>query len=332
MNERARVILAHMQLETLVSTVLISVITLFGFPAPSTQLSAAAEPTQSTAEGSCQKQYDYCMKNTDAKLRANCETLWQSCIYQKCDVSPRVQKCVKDTDCQRSCTEAASGRVGLLSCCATRPKHNNPCPTMIDGKCTKPGEAFPFTGGPQMQDGGMPPPDQGVKMGEFLRDQADQSSLIKPDALFKYPDGTTFDERGIPNQAPDPQPNMAGTAVSPDSPEYRQWQQSKMDDPVTERLPPEFTPNRPYVPSAGERVAELGADGVIYSEPRENFAPEQLDLMERYPVYPKGQPNIPTAQQPVETNPAYGNTFSYEPQTAEPRGCRWSLWGWCFWH
>src|SRR3989344_3915843 len=75
-----------------------------------------------------QNRAQYCEKN-----------IWMPCVTKKCvenETKTGAEQCPKDSDCESSCTESASGMGGLLTCCEGGPKMNNSCRKKIDGKCT----------------------------------------------------------------------------------------------------------------------------------------------------------------------------------------------------
>lgn len=205
--------------------------------------------------------------------------------------------------------------------------HNNPCPTMIDYVCTKPGEAFPFEGGPTLKEGETPP--DKVQDGDF-------GAEIKPDGVPKYPEGTTFDEKGVPSQPPLPQPDVAARVLDPEKSEFFQKHFGDFDNPPNPNdrpLPDEYRPDIPYKPSTGERVFVHGTDGAIYSVPAETLSEAELKVYKEYPVYTSPQDEPYTGSPQISGNEdKSGSTFSGEQPKPDPNPCSWSLWGWCLWH
>lgn len=264
------------------------------------------------------------MKNTEAKLRSNCEDLWSDCVDRKCNVPARRQACVKDSDCQKSCTEYATGETGLLSCCLTKPKHNNPCPTKIGNKCVQPGD-FPFRGGQKLIEGDTPP--------DNTPRDGDRDIQIRPDTNGKYPEGTTFDEYGRPSLPREPMPDARGRVIDPDSEEMTRWRFDRFDTPQPnggEKLPIEYEPEIPYKPWTGERMIVQGSDGALYSKPYYSLYDDPSKMN---PTYSTPQ-DAPYSGSPQTSNNggSSGSTFSGEQPNPDPNPCSWSLWGWCLWH
>lgn len=118
-------------------------VAIVGLPVPVTP-PAATHPVVTT--GSCEESYKTCLKNAPISASAElavsgaqaCESAWKACVTKKCvtgSPSGGVKQCVKDPDCESSCTENATSQGGLLDCCLGGPQHNNSCPKKIDGKC-----------------------------------------------------------------------------------------------------------------------------------------------------------------------------------------------------
>src|SRR3990167_10984365 len=80
------------------------------------QNAAAASASPS---GGCEYEYLKCKFDTRQTDKQKCETAWSSCVAKKCVVksSGSFKYCPVDLDCELSCTERASGKGGLSSCC-----------------------------------------------------------------------------------------------------------------------------------------------------------------------------------------------------------------------
>ena len=151
----------------------------------------AAAPTQNTStasseDGSCKKAYEKCLTDYShwSERAAHCEkNVWMPCVTKKCvesEAKTGAEQCPKDSDCEMSCTESASGTGGLLSCCEGGPKLNNSCKKKIDGKCTPitaPGQSS-GTGGPGSS-GSAPTPTKEQLQQDLDALRVDQERLKK---------------------------------------------------------------------------------------------------------------------------------------------------------
>jgi hypothetical protein len=268
--------------------------------------SAGAQGTATPAAGLCQQQYQQCQSNPNSN-RAQCESMWRSCVSNKCQAndSASVEQCPKDPDCESSCTEDASSEKGVLSCCLGGPQHNNSCPNKIDGTCLT-GQASLPAYPPQYNEWDKIPP---LNMPILNNDDNfDFAAVISPDYPLNYPEGTAFDENGMPSNAPLQNPSYSMTNIpplyNPPSP------LSQLPDYPTElHLPPEYQPVEPYLPAIGSSPlpAPSSNAGANYT--------------------------VPPASQQAPFFPSQGtfsvNNSASQQSVATP--CTLSLFGFCLW-
>lgn len=109
---------------------------------------------QAVAQTQCEQEYQKCMQETKkqppTKTPAQCEAEFKKCVLAKCPESK--SQCKKTPECEAHCTESATSKGGINTCCKGGPKHVNGCPNEIDGKCSPKKTMLPGEG---MMKGGM---------------------------------------------------------------------------------------------------------------------------------------------------------------------------------
>jgi hypothetical protein len=242
--------------------------------------------------------------------------VWRSCVSNKCQAndSTTVEQCPKDLDCESSCTEDASSEKGVLSCCLGGPQHNNSCPSKINGTCTA-GQTSPsvYPPGSQYNEWDKVPP---TNMPILDSDNNfDSAAVISPDYPLAYPEGTTFDEFGMPSNPPLSNPAYSMTNIPPgynppsplaQIPEY----------PTELRLPPEYQPATPYVPSIGGGLIDSNINF-------QQIPPSDNGASLTAPLAPEEAPFAPSQS-------TFSQNTSASPQSSESL-CTFSLFGFCLW-
>jgi len=167
------------------------------------QLAAATAPP-SSSDGGCQQKYQQCKNDPDLNNDGGkyCEENWKTCVNLKCVNALKFKggslQCVKDSDCQSSCTESATRGGVLSSCCKGGPQHNNGCPTEIAGNCIPMKESSKLFRGPSYGEGDVIPSEQPVNT------HIDGDIILGPP--LQYPVDTIFDEYGNASKPPLPRP------------------------------------------------------------------------------------------------------------------------------
>lgn len=216
----------------------------------SAQVGVAASAQSS---GQCQQIYQSCMRGAATlpnlpefrgMREQKCEASWKTCVTKKCvvKVSGKIKQCPKDPDCESSCTEWATSKDGLRSCCLGGPEHNIGCRKLIDKVCN-PGtpSAYTIFPGTQYSERDIIPPENLSMLGNNLHPNVDSKVMIQPFAPLTYPQGTTFDEAGMPSNSPLDNPTTYPIQeYSPDGPA----QQQRQFDPssLQNNLPSEYQP------------------------------------------------------------------------------------------
>lgn len=226
-----------------------------------TAASANAAKTQSKV-GACEKAFRRCVLKGTVALQ-QCENTWKKCVEKKC-VAKKTGKnasCPADADCESSCTEAVRSDFGLVSCCVGGPEHDNFCPKMIDGKCyNRKGLPSAMDYMPSYKEGEPIRSDHGTNPG-------DQRLILPPAWPLQYPEGTVFDENGVPSNPPSPNAVAPGNEVKPSWDFSMHQYGQQLGD---QSLPPEYRPEVPYVPPStakGLGTEHVSLNGTTYSMP-----------------------------------------------------------------
>jgi hypothetical protein len=281
-------------------------------PPPSAIVAAAAE----SQRGHCEQLYQLCIAYASPHQKDQCETPWKECVSRKCDVLTSLGNslsCPKDLDCESSCTESASSQKGLLSCCTGGPQHNNRCPKQIDSKCIEPGEAFPYFRGPTY-DEGEPMPSQQLPTRNSQLNTVDSKLVIPPSWPRTYPEGTIFDEFGMPSNPPLPNPTNPNMQINPMAPVLQQYMLSGVPLPI-EYLPP--SPNPTFSPT-------FDAASIV------SLAPPQTPQDLSSEISPALDFTEPPRSPSTFTQNTSGSLQSSETSASEIL-CTFSLFGFCLW-
>lgn len=302
----------HLRLK---NKLLYSVIALFALGVVASGLVTNSSPTAQVAAaavaklGVCEKAYRICLTQNKTDSAA-CSDEWKKCINAKClriESKYELQNCSSDPDCLSSCTQFATSKTGLVSCCFGGPQHNNSCSKRIDTKCVPPDAEFPYLILPGM--GGYGEGERIPNENEISKQRALESELLArkpplPSFLLNNPLTTWSDEQGT----------VAPSAPNQNLDWYRQTPDiEQIEKILTQRyqLPPEYQPT--------------SADSVRLNE--------ALSNTHSLGVNPPDQQQTPSSRNSF-TPISVQNTFSNQNNTqtvSTANTCHVRLLSWCIW-
>lgn len=273
-------------------------------PNSASQIAAAA----AAKSGTCEKTYQNCISQNAANS-AVCDDQWKKCINAKClrtESKYQFQQCSRDPDCLTSCTQWATSKTGLVSCCFGGPQHNNTCPQKVDKQCNPEGEDFSYPIFPGME--GYAEGDRIPKEYEPSKQQTLESEFLAPkpplpNFLLNYPDNMWGDYGNSPQ-----------SGLNPDLDWYRQTPDISQIEKIANQpyeLPPEYRPTSDDTVRLNQLLSGNQAQLPLSNE---NQPPSNND----------------TLASPISSQSTFVNPNSGQIETT-PNTCHFRFWRWCLW-
>lgn len=164
---------------------------------------------------------------------------------------------------------------------------------------------------------------EGPKKYEKLNNDAAKTNNDDNSRIYKYPEGTSFDENGVPSKPPlrpEEMPTFSGKEMNPTTMDQRKWMHGNGESAPP--LPPEYQPKYPY-----EGSTIFGSDK--YGNRTDPFR-ETRNIGGTEYSFPYGR--VPVTSQdyrPSDYPRSSNNTFQPSQGSAPTPACRFKIYNWC---